>query len=153
MKADQCIESSRMKMLPDVGMAKTYPKRLEAGDWWPWLFECHGIPDPCSWTFSTSWTVHHPYISTCFCGKLFTTLVSVLFTECKLVYIQPTNQLPPSLQHWLHEAAVSHCTLYSERLAINSARIKNSRPFPPHRIFKWRQQNGGFLWDPTPCAG
>ena len=29
-------------------------------------------------------TWHHPYISTCFCGKRFTSLVSLLFMECKL---------------------------------------------------------------------
>ena len=45
------------------------------------LLHCHGTP-PCSWTFSTSLfvhaatssirdTIHHPYISTCFCGKHF----------------------------------------------------------------------------------
>ena len=32
--------------------------------------------------FGDTW--HHPYISTCFCGKVFTSLVSLLFMECKL---------------------------------------------------------------------
>ena len=76
-KAGRCVEPSRIIMLPDVWMAKTYSKRLEAGNWGPGLLESHGMLDPCSWTFSTSWTVHCPYISPCFCRKHFTGLVSV----------------------------------------------------------------------------
>ena len=50
---------------------------------------------PCSWTFSTSWsfhaatngirgTVHHPYISTCFCGKHFYSPM-VIYSRLQLV--------------------------------------------------------------------
>ena len=82
-KADWYTEPSRIKMLPDVGMVKVYPKCvLKAAnvDWVVTLTR----NTPCSWTFSTSWffhaatsgirdTVHHPYISTCFSGKHFYT--------------------------------------------------------------------------------
>ena len=99
-------------MLPDVGMV-TYPECLwnmmpqnvHLG-WWAW----NGTP-PCSWMpqnvhlgwwpllvpgvfppvgfsmqahmfFRDTW--HHPYISSCFVGNVFTPLVSLLFLECKL---------------------------------------------------------------------
>ena len=42
---------------------------------WPGLLDCHGIPNPCTWTFPTSWTVYHLYYLTCiFVENAFTTL-------------------------------------------------------------------------------
>ena len=96
-KGGRCVVPSCIIMLPDVGMVKTYSKRLEAGNWGPGLLKSHGILDPWSRTFSTSWTVHRPYIFPRLCRKHFSGLVSALFIECKLVH----NQTPP-FSHWQH---------------------------------------------------
>ena len=56
---------------------------------------------PCSWSLFSpvvfsmqlsvdSETVHHPYISTSFCGKHFCTLVSVIFMVCKQCILELT---------------------------------------------------------------
>ena len=55
------------------------------------VIHCHGTP-PCSWTFPTSLffhaatssirdTIHHPYISTCFCEKHFYSVVQLTNTH------------------------------------------------------------------------
>ena len=71
-----------IKMLPDVGMVKVYPKCVLKAVNVDWVVTQTRNTPPCSWPFSTSWffhaatsgirdTVHHPYIFTCFCGKHF----------------------------------------------------------------------------------
>ena len=82
----------RIKMLPDVGMVKVYPKCvLKAANVDRVVTLTRNTP-PCSWPFSTSWffhpatsgirdTVHHPYISTCFVGNIFTPLLFSGFKE------------------------------------------------------------------------
>ena len=74
-KADWYTEPSRIKMLPDVGMVKVYPKYVLKAANVHWVVTLTRNTSPCSWTFSTSWffhaatsgirdIVHHPYIST-----------------------------------------------------------------------------------------
>ena len=81
-KADRYNEPSCIKMLPDVGMVKMYPKCVLKAANVDWVVTQSLNTPPCSWTFFISWsfhaatsgirdTVHHPYISTCFCGKHF----------------------------------------------------------------------------------
>ena len=66
-----------IKILPDVGIVRMYPKvHLQGGKCWLGYYKVTDTP-PCSWTFCASWffhaathgfrdAVHHPYISTCF---------------------------------------------------------------------------------------
>ena len=57
-------------------------------------------------------TAHHPYISTCFCGKPFSSYYT--FVGCKLVY----NQTPPSLLHRQHYCTVCGCETATTHCAI-----------------------------------
>lgn len=46
---------------------------LAIGDLGCWNVTWKIKPYPCSWAFSSSWAVHHPYTSTRCCGKPFLT--------------------------------------------------------------------------------
>ena len=81
-KGDWCINPSHIKMLPDVGLVKASKVCVLKPANVDWVDALSRYTPPCSWTFSTSWlfraatsgirdTVHHPYISTWFCGKHF----------------------------------------------------------------------------------
>ena len=76
-KADRYTEPSCIKMLPDVGRLKVYPKCVLKAANVDQVATLSRNRPPCSWTFSLSWffhvatsgirdIVHHPYISTCF---------------------------------------------------------------------------------------
>ena len=65
-----------------VSRVSLMPENVNLGCW-AW----NGTP-PCSWSFSASWFfhagtcvlwrhLHHPYISTCFCGKRFYSLLAI----------------------------------------------------------------------------
>ena len=103
-----------IKMLPDVGMVKGYPKCFLKAANVHWVVTLTRNT-PCSWTFSTSWffhaatsgitdTVHHPYISTCFCGKHFYAPYSIEFTHVYIAILRvpflrpdPTGHCAPKL--------------------------------------------------------
>ena len=117
---------------------------------WPRLYnvmEYH----TCCWTFSTSWvlyasilgfhiTVHHPYISTCFCETPFIPFASVLLWSTSWY---KTNRHHPYIDSTVLSMHLSHRILKYVRIFETFADEKLMNIFiaSMHNVFVWWQSS------------